>query len=291
MGYSSRYHAASLAAVFLALAIGILIGVGFGDNVLTNTKRDLEASLTGDLEAARGRSDQLAGQLAQSEEFAQQVYPTLVSDQLAERQIGVLALGELPDDLSSAIEDALRPTGARLVAVAVVREPPDLGSLAGRLSETRLADLDTNSDSVEALGKGVGRQIILGGSLLTRVRSQLLSRASGRFGDIDGLIVVREQPGEMEPQDRTVTGRLESGLLDGIVAAGATPVGVEATEADPSSIAFFTSHDLSTVDDLDLVSGQVAMVFALLGAEGNFGVKDTADSLLPDLLTPTPAGP
>ncbi len=34
MGYSARYHAASLAAVFLALAIGILIGVGLGDNVV-----------------------------------------------------------------------------------------------------------------------------------------------------------------------------------------------------------------------------------------------------------------
>ena len=28
MGYSARYHAASLAAVFLALAVGILIGAG-----------------------------------------------------------------------------------------------------------------------------------------------------------------------------------------------------------------------------------------------------------------------
>jgi hypothetical protein len=93
----------------------------------------------------------------------------------------------------------------------------------------------------------------------------------------------------MEPEDRVATGRLESGLLDGIVAAGATPVGVEATETDPSSIQFFTSHDLSTVDNLDQVAGQVALVFALLGAEGNFGVKDTADSLLPDLLTPAPA--
>jgi hypothetical protein len=27
-------------------------------------------------------------------------------------------------------------------------------------------------------------------------------------------------------------------------------------------------------------------VFALLGAEGDFGTKDTADRLLPDLLTP-----
>jgi hypothetical protein len=33
------------------------------------------------------------------------------------------------------------------------------------------------------------------------------------------------------------------------------------------------------------------MVFALLGAEGNFGVKETADSLLPDLLAPVESGP
>ncbi len=42
MGYSGRYHAASLAAVFLALAIGILIGVGLGHNVLSGAQRDLE---------------------------------------------------------------------------------------------------------------------------------------------------------------------------------------------------------------------------------------------------------
>lgn len=291
MGYSSRYHAASLAAVFLALAIGILIGVGFGDNVISSTKEDLEASLTGDLEAARSRSDQLAGELNRSDEFEQRVYPVLVADRLEGQRIGVLALGGLPEDLSGAIEDALQPTGGRLVAVAVVREPPALGSLAGELDQTRLFDLETNGDTVEALGKGVGRQIVLGGNLLDRVRSPLLSRASGRFGDLDGVIVVRQQPTELDPEDKAATGRLESGLLDGIVAAGAEGVGVETSETDPSSISFFSSHDLSTVDDLDLVAGQVAMVFALLGAEGNFGAKGTADRLLPDLLTPSPRPP
>jgi hypothetical protein len=288
MGYSSRYHAASLAAVFLALAIGILIGVGFGDNVLSKTKKDLEASLTGDLEAARSHSDQLAAQLGRSNEFAQRVYPTLVSGELRGQRIGVVALGGLPDDISTAIEQALQPSGGRLVAVAVVREPPDLGSLAGQLSETRLADLDTNGDSVEALGKGVGRQIVFGGSLLDRVRSQLLSRASGRFGHLDSVIVVRQQPTDLSTQEKAATGRLESGLLDGISGTGINVVGVEGSETDPSSVPLFSSHDLATVDDIDLVSGQVATVFALGGAEGNFGVKANADRLLPDLLIPSP---
>src|SRR5512132_3497214 len=115
MGYSSRYHAASLAAGLLALAIGILIGVGFGHNVLSKTKKDLEASLTGDLEAARSHSDQLAAQLGRSNEFAQRVYPTLVSGELRGQRIGVVALGGLPDDISTAIEKALQPSGGRLV--------------------------------------------------------------------------------------------------------------------------------------------------------------------------------
>jgi Copper transport outer membrane protein, MctB len=50
----------------------------------------------------------------------------------------------------------------------------------------------------------------------------------------------------------------------------------------------FDAVDIPTVDSVDLVSGRVAMVFVLLGAEGNYGIKETADQLLPDLLVPAP---
>jgi hypothetical protein len=35
------------------------------------------------------------------------------------------------------------------------------------------------------------------------------------------------------------------------------------------------------VDDLDLVAGKAALVYALLGASGHFGVKQSAGRLLP----------
>ena len=63
-------------------------------------------------------------------------------------------------------------------------------------------------------------------------------------------------------------------------------VGVEASSSEPSSISFFQASDLSSVDDIDLGAGRLATVFALLGAEGSFGIKGSADRLLPDLLTP-----
>jgi hypothetical protein len=74
--------------------------------------------------------------------------------------------------------------------------------------------------------------------------------------------------------------------MSGLVATKAPAVGVEDSEAETSSVSFFQSNDITSVDDIDLVSGRLALVFSLLGAEGSFGVKGSADRLLPDLLAP-----
>jgi hypothetical protein len=286
MGYSARYHATSLIAVFLALAIGILIGAEFGGDTLTNTRKDLEHSLTGNLQDARERVNELNGELGRASRFSSAVYPVLVRGRLRGRRIGLLALGDLPGDLSGAIDDALGPTGARLVGVGVVREPIDTRGLGGDLAKTRFAGIARNPDAQTAFAVGVGRQLVRGGTLLERVRGHLFSRASGNFGALDGVIVVRDQPQDMGPQQRATVGRIESGLMSGIVSTHTPAVGVESSTAEPSSISFFTGSDLASVDDVDLVAGRLATVFALLGAEGSFGVKSSADRLLPDLLAP-----
>jgi hypothetical protein len=275
VGYSARYHASSLIAVFLALAIGILIGAEFGGDALTSTRKNLEHSLTGNLQDARERADELSGELGRADEFAERVYPVLVRQQLRGRRIGVIALGDLPGNASNAIESALGPTGAKLVGVGVVREPLDLHALAGDLAKT-----------LTEFGSGVGRQLVRGGTLLERVRGHLFSRASGNFGGLDGVIVVRQQPEEMGSVQRGNAGRLETALMSGIAGTRTPAVGVEVTTAEPSSVSFFHGNDLSSVDDIDLTAGRVAAVFALLGAEGSFGVKGSADRLLPDLLAP-----
>jgi Copper transport outer membrane protein, MctB len=286
MGYSARYHATSLIAVFLALAIGILIGAEFGGDTLSNTRRDLEHSLTGNLQDARERADQLSGELGRANEFSSRVYPVLVRDQLRGRRIGLVAFGDLPGDVYGGIEDALAPTGARLVGVGVVREPVDVRSLGSDLVKTRFATVARNTDTQTALAVGIGRQIVRGGTLLEPIRSQFFSRASGNFGALDGVIIVRDQPQEMGPAQRGVAARVESGLTSGITATHTPAVGVEDSEAESSSVSFFQGNDLSSVDDVNLVAGQLATVFALLGAEGSFGIKSSADRLLPDLLAP-----
>jgi hypothetical protein len=75
-------------------------------------------------------------------------------------------------------------------------------------------------------------------------------------------------------------------MASGITGTHTPAVGVESSDAEPSSVSFFAGNDLSSVDDVETPAGKVATVFALLGAEGSFGIKGSADRLLPDLLPP-----
>jgi hypothetical protein len=286
MGYSARYHATSLIAVFLALAVGILIGAEFGGDALTQTRKNLENSLVGNLQDARSHVEDLNGELGNANEFDEKVYPVLTRDRLQGQRIALIAFGNLPSEITSAVEDALGPTGAKLVGVGVVREPVDTSGLADELASTRFAEIATDPEQMNELGTGVGRQIVIGGTLPEVVRGGLFAHASGEFGPLDAVIVVRDQPEGMGPVQRSTANALETSMVRGMSATGVPTVGVESTTTEPSSIGFFQANDLSTVDDVDTTAGQLALVYALGGDEGSFGVKSSADRLLPDLNEP-----
>lgn len=289
MGYSARYHAASLAAVFLALAVGILIGVGFGSDIVSGTADDLERSLASDLDEQRARNDLLETELEVEREFGRQVFPTVVAGTLAEREIALVGLGGLSPEISGDVEAAVDAAGASLAEVGVVRLPPDLEALASNADGRRARAIARGDEAqLERIGERAGRTLVSGGRGFDELRRSLLSRYSGSPESIDGVVVVRRRPDGSDAGSEAASEALERGLLTGLRARAET-VGAERTDADPSEIEFFEQNGLASVDDTDLTAGRVALVFALDGAAGSFGVKETADGLLPDLL-PSTAG-
>jgi hypothetical protein len=288
MGYSARYHAASLAAVFLALAVGILIGVGFGSDVVSGTAEELEESLEADLDEAGQQIDDLEAQLETERQFGEAVAPAIVANRLRGREIAILALGELETEIANDIRSAVESAGGTVQEIAVVREPPDTGAAADALRERDRRNAPRGTALARA-AELAGRAFVLGGDRFAELRSALFGRYSGEPGDIDGVVIVRARPEELSPRDAADTDRLEDGILEGIASVGPPGpriVGVERTDTDPSSIEFFTDRGAPSVDNADELPGRVALVYTLDGAEGAFGVKETADALLPDLLAP-----
>lgn len=290
MGYSSRYHAASLAAVFLALAVGILIGVGFGSDLVNGTADDLERSLQSDIDAKNEQISELESDLETEQEFSSAVAPAVVEDRLRSQEIAIVAFGGLDDALSNDISGALEPSGGTLQEIAVVREPPDAGAIADALSRRQPGE--SRDEQLTRAATLAGQALVRGGGRFDELRTALFSRYSGDPGDLDGVVIVRQRPQDMSDRESADSELIEDAMIDGMETAlpegfdQVTVVGAERTDTDPSSIEFFADHGAASVDNVDQLPGKVALVYALDGAEGEFGVKDTADALLPDLLAP-----
>jgi hypothetical protein len=297
--FDYRYHALSLAAVLLALAVGVVIGVAIGDsNLVSSAKSGIVHDLSGEVSAAQHQSGQLRAKLSNAEALADDLYPIAVHDLLAGRSIGLVFLGSASDRTDGLVRDAVTQAGGDLATVVAVREPLDLSGLAREAAGTRYAALgaDTSKASlqlVERFGDLMGRQLSSGGQavereLLTRARGSLLSAFDGQLGRLDGVVVVHAQPPDMEPAEAQTTSAFESGLIGGLKSVGIPTVGVELTITEPSQVPWYQGQGIASVDDLDETAGAAALIYALAGSRGAYGVKGTADALLPNVAGSTP---
>lgn len=282
--FDFRYHALSLAAVFIALVVGLLLGVAIGDKELVSGAREeLRDSLRADVRKADQERDEAQARVREQEQFARAAYPILTGGQLPDARIGLVLLGN-DDGAPDIVREALEPTGADLAFVAVVRQSLDLAALAERAAGTRYANLERDPTLIDDFGRRIGIQMVLGGRLVRQVRMPLLQSLSGRFGDIDGVIVLRSSA---KPDDADAARRLDElhdGIVRGLVQTGVPVVGVERRGSDPSSIAWFRERELSSVDNLDEPAGRAALVFVLAGSQGAYGRDDSAQALLPPVV-------
>jgi copper transport outer membrane protein MctB len=285
--FDYRYHALSLAAVLLALAVGVLIGVAIGDsNLVSSAKNGIVHNLESEVGGAQRQVGVLQAQLSSEETFANDLYPIAVHGVLTGHDIGLVFFGGSSNRVDGLVRSSVTQAGGDLATVVAVREPMDLGGLAQGASGTPYAGIATDPELVHKFGGLAGRQLVSGGALvdqelLSRVRGQLLSAFDGQLGKLEGLVVMRSEPSGMTPEQTEASASFESGMIAGVTAVGVPVVGVELSNTEPSQVPWYKSQGISSVDNLDTLAGQTALVYALAGSHGAYGVKSTADSLLP----------
>ena len=129
--FDYRYHALSLAAVLLALAVGVVIGVAIGDsNLVSSAKNGIVHDLHSEVGAANRQAGQLRTQLSGEEAFANDLYPIAVHGLLSGRSVGLVFLGGSSNRVNGLVRDAVTQAGGGLATVVAVREPLDLSGIA-----------------------------------------------------------------------------------------------------------------------------------------------------------------
>ncbi len=295
MGYSGRYHAASLVAVLVALAVGILIGIGLADDVVSTASEELRTSLQSDLAAAGDERDELESRLEREGEFASVAVPALLAGRLSGDEVAVLAFGEVPDDSVSDVERSVEAAGGDLAAVARVEEPPDIRALSAEITPRARIQAD-DAAAVRALGERIGAELISAEGPSEALKETLFGGFNGSLVGVDRVTFLSAPTPEEEDEDperqqgRATADALEAGIVSGVADRALGVVAAERTDTDPSTLGPYIDAGIPTVDHLDLAAGKVSLVLALAGERGNYGVKEEASTYMPDLLDPD-AGP
>jgi copper transport outer membrane protein MctB len=283
--FDLRYHLASLTAVFVALVLGILIGIGLAatktvrERDVENLKRDV-AGLQRDLEAANARAAQLDLLRQNTRTFIEEAYPALMHDRLTGKRFALVFAGSIDDRIRRSVERTLEDGGAEgLARVRALKLPLDPQVAKRVLAGGQPFEAYESDDDLGALGRDLAGELVDGGDtpLWDALSRQLVEEQEGGFRrPVDGVVVARTA----EPQ-RGATTQFLAGLYRGLAATGHPAVGVEMSNTRPSALESFSRRDLSTVDDLDLQLGRLALALLLAGGDkGQYGLR-SEDGIVP----------
>jgi hypothetical protein len=274
-----RYHALSLVAVFLALGIGIVLGATIGDSVVSQANKDVRSSLRGDLLDALARADAAATRVSQRDRFDTAAFPYIAGGKLKGKRVAIVSSGALPQDVENSARNAVKDAGGTTDSLSRFAATPDLGALGDKLGR-RFQQLGTAPAQLRPLARRIGIGIAAGDNVARKLENAFPDEFTGDFRGADAIVYYRSND-ERDTDAKT----FESAVIEGMRSSGVPVVGVERTATDPSQIPFYVNAGLSTVDDLDIPPGRIALVLTLTGRRGNFGFKKTAEAPLP----PAPA--
>lgn len=311
---SLRYHIVSLSAVFLALAIGVVLGSTALSGSLLSGLSDEKGKLAGEVSDLQAQRNALNARLTDADAFAGSVAPKIVAGALDKRsvvlittedatpaerdalerliaQAGATVTGEL--QLTSAFTDPARSDQLRQL---VIRLQPagttfptagDPGTLAGALvGSVLLLDKDTArpQSSPEELAAAIGG-LTDGGFVKAGPGigpGQLALVLTGGEATGDGAGDRAAALARFATQlDRSGAGAVLAG--DPASAEGTGAIAVVRADTSATSI-------LSTVDDANSAAGQITTILALaeqLDAHaGRYGIAGNAQAPAPGVNPP-----
>jgi hypothetical protein len=295
--FDFRYHVASLAAVFLALVIGILVGVGIsGRGLVDKSERKIFnrniQQLQSDLDTSQLRLGQVERQQKATQTLTQDAYPALVASRLVGKTVAVVVIGREKGPTGADVDQALRDADASVESVRyrALKVPIDAGAMRGTLSAKKQLAPYAGVRNLDALGQALARELVRGAKtpLWDALQSQLVEElGGGSQGPVDAVVVVRAVGPQTGP-----TAVFLHGLYTGLASSGVPAVGVEGLQTKPPAVRAFSKAGLSTVDDVDTLYGKLALVLLLAGAspgQYGFGAERAPNGLLPPIVPLIPS--
>jgi hypothetical protein len=301
-----RYHVVSLTAVFLALAIGLVVGTAALNGPAADVLEDTVNGLRKANGQYRAQVDSLTDQVDKESQFVSQAAPLLLANRLAGKRVLVVSFAHGSEHVDG-VKSMLTLAGATITGTVALHDkfanPDNSYELLGLENDVQpgsvpVAAIPTSTDGIET------SSALLAAVLLDRVPPVPAA-------DTKAVLTAYSQAGYIGV-DGGVTGPAEmvvfvSGMADTDSKAGGKNAAVVTTvvQFDKQGVAMVAGlgsgegnlvseirddavlvKSISTVDDSSTVQGQVATALAaeellVKNKVGHYGVEPNSTGLVP----------
>ncbi len=278
--YNLRYHLASLVAVFIALAIGLLLGTVVAERgMLDDQGVALVRGLQARFDEIAAENEALEAGLERDRGFVEDAVGPLISGRLAGQRVVVIGS---PSEVGamSTVKETVNAAGAE--ALAFTLATPALGmdliepeGLAGFLHSQGVEIAAAGSPLIDQVAELLSAEWRAGGEQpLTEflVTSGMAAFESAlETGTVDAVVIAGAAEDECDA--------LGLALARRYIAADGHAVGVDLDVVEGGTAAVCAAEGIPAVDHLAMPQGRYSLVAILAGlADGYYGTGDGADA-------------
>ncbi|HEY7049689.1 MAG TPA: copper transporter [Jatrophihabitantaceae bacterium] len=306
---SFRYHIVSIIAVFLALALGIVVGTTALNGPITKDLRHQVDSLKNDRNSLSDQVKTLQGQVGDGQKFAELYGAQVVKGSLRESDALIIGLpgasGSVKDGLAKMVTAAGGKVTGRIQLSSDYADPKQAGAVfkfaTGGVQPAGLTY--PNTDQAGAVGGALLAYVLLGKGLPSDLHQVIAGFSQMHMLGTDGndnitpstsVLVVAS--GSLPKDD--ARGETELALITQLQKQGAHVVvaGDTAAATDSGVVALVRGDTadrstVATVDNADTTLGQVSATLALAAigkpapdtVVGHYGTAGGAKALFPAL--------
>jgi hypothetical protein len=306
---SLRTHAISLAAVFLALAIGVVLGSGLLSNTVLSGLRDDKHELQNQINTLTDGTNALNEKLSAAGEFDAEMSSRILRDTLADKSVVLFRTPDAADDDVDALTRLVGQAGGTVTGtVALTQQFVSANSAEKLLSVVNSPIVPSGKQlSTASVDQGSQAGDLLGIALLINRDPKVAAVDDTQRDTVlaalrDTGFITYDQPARAANTALIVTGgalgddagnrgatvaRFAAGLVPH--GAGTVLVGRDGSASGTAAVAVTRSDAalsaaVSTVDDIDAESGRITSVLAVSelingGRPGQYGIGPAAYSV------------
>ncbi len=269
--FDFRYHIVSLVAVFLALAIGIMLGSSIENRgVLKEQQERLVKSIEQDISTIKTKNTSLQRQLQAQKAFEAEVLPALTKDRLKDKKVAIVYFDDAGSNtLKAASLETLNQAGAKVTEIPLEREV----LLNLKTANQEVAD---GSPNKYANLEKISAEFTSGaGPIIEQLQKENKLKLTADSLPLSAAVIFA---GGNKPNLEEIA------LAKALRKNKLKVVFVDKSDNKFSKVDQFAEANIDTVDNINMVYGRISLVYVLTNSRrGHFGVGQSAEQLMPVL--------